>query len=87
MLFPDLSDIDECKDPQIAARCVQNAECCNLPAHFLCKCKDGYEGDGEVLCQGKLETETPWNGVRAPHCFQTHSTPNSNIVNATHLNI
>uniref|UniRef100_A0A1A9ZCQ3 EGF-like domain-containing protein n=1 Tax=Glossina pallidipes TaxID=7398 RepID=A0A1A9ZCQ3_GLOPL len=34
----------------IAARCVENAECCNLPAHFLCKCKDGYEGDGEVLC-------------------------------------
>lgn len=46
------TDIDECKDPAIAARCVENAECCNLPAHFVCKCKQGYEGDGESLCTG-----------------------------------
>lgn len=43
-------DIDECQDPSIAARCVENAECCNLPAHFVCKCKPGFEGDGEELC-------------------------------------
>lgn len=48
------ADIDECADPAIAARCVQNAECCNLPAHFLCKCKPGYEGDGEELCLGEF---------------------------------
>lgn len=47
------TDIDECADPTIAARCVENAECCNVPAHFVCKCKEGYEGDGEVECRGK----------------------------------
>lgn len=37
------ADIDECQDPSIAARCVENAECCNLPAHFACKyCKYGW---------------------------------------------
>lgn len=46
-------DINECEDPAIASRCVQNAECCNLPSHFLCKCKPGYVGDGEVECRGK----------------------------------
>lgn len=45
-------DIDECEDPAISSRCVENAECCNLPAHFACKCKPGYEGDGEELCLG-----------------------------------
>lgn len=46
-------DIDECEDPSVAARCVENAECCNLPAHFLCKCLPGFEGDGEEECRGK----------------------------------
>lgn len=45
-------DINECDNPVIAARCVENAECCNLPAHFLCKCKPGFEGDGEESCTG-----------------------------------
>lgn len=47
-------DIDECADPSISARCVENAECCNLPAHFLCKCKAGFEGDGEEYCAGEF---------------------------------
>lgn len=47
-------DIDECADPAIASRCVANAECCNVPAHFVCKCKPGFEGDGEELCTGKI---------------------------------
>lgn len=51
IFFPD---IDECADPSISARCVENAECCNLPAHFLCKCKAGFEGDGEEFCSGKF---------------------------------
>ncbi len=51
--FLHVSDINECADPSIAARCVPNAECCNLPAHFLCKCKPGFEGDGEIECRGK----------------------------------
>lgn len=48
-----ISDINECDNPALASRCVANAECCNLPAHFLCKCRPGYEGDGEVQCTGK----------------------------------
>lgn len=45
------TDINECDNPVLAARCVENAECCNLPSHFLCKCKPGYIGDGEVHCE------------------------------------
>lgn len=52
------ADIDECQDPNIAQRCVENAECCNLPAHFVCKCKPGFEGDGEERCAGK---SNGWN--------------------------
>ncbi|CAH0390725.1 unnamed protein product [Bemisia tabaci] len=47
-----LENIDECANPAIASRCVANSECCNLPAHFLCKCKPGFHGDGEVECKG-----------------------------------
>lgn len=47
-------DINECEDPAIAARCVANAECCNIPAHFFCRCLPGYQGDGEVECKGKF---------------------------------
>ena len=46
------ADIDECKVPELAAKCVENAECCNLPAHYVCKCKAGFEGDGESECTG-----------------------------------
>lgn len=45
-------DVNECEDPTISARCVKNAECCNLPAHFICKCNRGFEGDGEEECRG-----------------------------------
>ena len=47
------SDIDECETPELAAKCVENAECCNLPAHYVCKCNPGFEGDGEIECLGK----------------------------------
>lgn len=50
------ADINECDDPAVAARCVANAECCNLPAHFLCRCLPGFEGDGEVACRGQFHT-------------------------------
>ena len=50
-LFPD---IDECAIPELAGKCVDNAECCNLPAEYVCKCKPGFEGDGQVECRGKL---------------------------------
>ena len=50
-LFPD---IDECAIPELAGKCVDNAECCNLPAEYVCKCKPGFEGDGQVECQGEI---------------------------------
>lgn len=56
MLFIFPLDINECEDPAIASRCVQNAECCNLPAHFICKCSRGFEGDGEEECRGTAFT-------------------------------
>ena len=48
------SDIDECKIPEYASKCVENAECCNLPAHYVCKCKEGFEGDGSIECRGNI---------------------------------
>ena len=50
------TDIDECKVPELAAKCVENAECCNLPAYYACKCNPGFEGDGEIECLGKKHT-------------------------------
>ena len=32
---------------------MENAECCNLPAEYVCKCKPGFEGDGQVECRGE----------------------------------
>ena len=46
-----LKDIDECAIPELASKCVRNAECCNLPAHYVCKCGKGFEGDGNVECR------------------------------------
>lgn len=51
----------------MAARCVENAECCNLPAHFLCKCKAGYQGDGEVQCLGMEALYTVSNSALIPY--------------------
>lgn len=66
-----VADIDECQDPAIASRCVENAECCNLPAHFLCKCKDGYTGDGEVLCTDIDECSNPLACGAHAQCINT----------------
>lgn len=65
-------DIDECQDPSIAARCVENAECCNLPANWACKCKPGFEGDGEERCTDIDECARPGScGINA----DCHNTP------------
>ena len=52
MFFSFSADIDECAVPALAGKCVANAECCNLPAEYICKCKPGFEGDGLVECRG-----------------------------------
>ena len=51
------SDIDECAIPELAGKCVENAECCNLPAEYVCKCRPGFEGDGQVECRGEEQRE------------------------------
>lgn len=41
------TDINECEIPSLAALCSDNSECCNLPGHFVCKCKPGYQQAGQ----------------------------------------
>ena len=74
-----VSDIDECKIPELARKCVENDECCNLPAEYVCKCKPGFEGDGQVECRSewmKVRNEFkkyhwycfPLTPTTRPHC-------------------
>lgn len=51
LTFSSASDINECEDPTLSSFCVENAECCNLPGHFVCKCQDGFEGNGTQSCR------------------------------------
>lgn len=46
------TDTNECEIPSLAALCAENAECCNLPGHFVCKCKPGFTGNATVSCTG-----------------------------------
>lgn len=45
-----LLDINECEDA--INPCDVNALCTNLPGSFICRCKNGFVGDGAV-CTGK----------------------------------
>ncbi|MBX3274977.1 MAG: DUF4215 domain-containing protein [Sandaracinaceae bacterium] len=40
------TDVDECLDPDIRARCSTGSMCENLPGSWRCACAPGYEGDG-----------------------------------------
>jgi len=44
-------DIDECANE---SRCVDNAQCNNLPGTYNCTCKNGFSGNGSVSCEGKV---------------------------------
>ena len=46
-----LKDIDECGKPE-ANECDTNAVCNNTEGSYVCRCFDGYRGDGEN-CAGK----------------------------------
>ena len=45
-------DIDECLeyDP---FPCDPNADCTDLDGSYLCECRDGYSGNGEI-CEGNV---------------------------------
>lgn len=45
-----VEDIDECQ----SRRCHQDADCFNTPGSFVCRCRQGYRGDGSYCYSGKL---------------------------------
>ena len=47
-----ISDIDECSSPG-ASTCDPNAICNNTEGSYVCRCLDGYEGDGRN-CKGRV---------------------------------
>ncbi|XP_057973555.1 wall-associated receptor kinase 2-like [Malania oleifera] len=53
-------DQDECKELR---PCNRSASCQNLPGSFLCKCREGYVGDGKV------------NGTGCFPILQSHRSP------------
>ena len=61
-------DINECEDPTLSSFCVENAECCNLPGYFVCKCRDGYEGNGTQSCRDVDECASPDSCGRGALC-------------------
>ncbi|KAG8232834.1 hypothetical protein J437_LFUL013160, partial [Ladona fulva] len=69
---PPQGDINECDNPVLAQRCVANAECCNLPAHFVCKCLPGFHGDGEVEC---LDIDECQKANACGHNARCHNLP------------
>lgn len=42
------SDKDECATGE--AVCHDKADCINLPGLYICACRNGFSGDGEVAC-------------------------------------
>ena len=48
------SDIDECVEPG-ASNCDQNALCTNTEGLYVCRCLNGYDGDGKT-CKGGVWT-------------------------------
>ena len=74
---PFVADIDECTIPELAAKCVDNAECCNLPAEYVCKCKQGFEGDGQVECRG--ESSSPVLVLLYPNNAMQHTSINRSL--------
>ena len=46
-----LADLDECAIPE-TNECDLNALCTNTEGSYVCRCLDGYQGDGRN-CTGK----------------------------------
>jgi hypothetical protein len=62
------SDVNECDDPSLASYCAENAECCNLPGHFVCKCKSGFTGNATQQCVDIDECAVPDACGRGAEC-------------------
>lgn len=63
-----LIDVNECDDPSLTSYCAENAECCNLPGHFVCKCKSGFTGNATQLCTDIDECATSDSCGRGAEC-------------------
>ena len=47
------TDVDECTIPE-ASNCHQDANCINTRGSYVCRCKEGFLGDGK-WCEGTLK--------------------------------
>ena len=48
-----VADKDECESPE-SNNCGVNAICTNTGGSYVCRCSNGYKGDG-VLCEGNYQ--------------------------------
>lgn len=48
-----VADKDECESPE-SNNCDVNAICTNTEGSYVCRCRDGYKGDG-ILCEGNYQ--------------------------------
>ena len=55
----NISDIDEC----ISSPCHTNAKCNNTISSYICKCKEGFNGDG-TECEGNLHDNLSYCKMR-----------------------
>ena len=55
----NFSDIDEC----ISSLCHTNAMCKNTIGSYICKCKEGFTGDG-TNCEGNLHDNLDYCKMR-----------------------
>ena len=50
---PFCIDIDECETE--LDNCHENANCSDTVGSFECTCVEGYEGDGVIQCESKID--------------------------------
>lgn len=62
---PRATDINECEIPSLRALCADNSECVNLPGHFVCKCKPGYQQAGQSGLTGECGDDARRAGQRS----------------------
>ena len=66
-----VADQDECESPE-SNSCDVNAICTNTEGSYVCRCRNGYEGDG-ILCKGNYQyigISIAWFTVQSTCCLQ-----------------